>query len=449
MRHAESAHTRSKQSLATKTPRSSRTISEATAKKRGKPKLVILGTGWGSFRLVKSLDYSKYDVTVISPRNHFLFTPLLASTTTGVLEFRSIMETIRSPRQEFRYVQGFAQSIDFDKRSILVSEWLRTETRMEVNYDKLVIGVGADNNTFNIPGVNTSNVHFLKELADARSIRNHIIDLLEEASFPSVTHEERNRLLNFVVVGGGPTGVEFAAELSDYFWKDVLKYYPNLSIHELRITLLEAGDTILSAFSKKLVEQAMKNIKRQGIDMKLHTRVKEVQPRKVILDDGTEIPCGLIVWSTGVGPRKLVREMKNVELTRGRLVVNEYLQLKNHPEVYALGDCAEIEGNPLAATAQVAYQQAKYLAKQLNGKVPIDKDTKQPAKFQYYPLGLMAYVGGYKSVFDTSFFKGTGWLEFLAWRSVYLTRLGGWKNKMMVPYNWLKTLIWGRDVVSF
>jgi NADH:ubiquinone reductase (non-electrogenic) len=419
------------------------------AAKTPKEKLVVLGTGWGAFRVLRSLDYSKYDVTVISPRNHFLFTPLLCSTTTGVLEFRSIMETIRTTNHQFDFIQGLARNIDFSKHNILCSQWLDADQQFEVKYDKLLIGIGADNNTFDIPGVK-GNVHFLKELADARSIRNHIIDLLEEASIPGIANEERRRLLNFVVVGGGPTGVEFAAELSDFFWSDVLKYYPNIQIHELKITLVEAGDTILSAFSKKLVEQAMKNIKRQGIDMKLHTRVKEVKPNKIILDDDTVINCGMIVWSTGVGPRKMIREMKDsIPLDHGRLIVNDHLQLKGFDDVYALGDCAMIEGKPLPATAQVANQQGVYLTKLLNGKIPLDKSTNQPAAFQYYPLGLMAYVGAYKTVFDTSLFKGTGWLEFLAWRSVYLTRLGSWKNKMMVPYNWLKTLIWGRDVAHF
>jgi len=391
----------------------------------------------------------KYDVTVISPRNHFLFTPLLCSTTTGVLEFRSIMETIRTTRNEFQFVQGFANSIDFEKKIVFCSEWLDKEKHFDMKYDKLVIGVGADNNTYDIPGVE-GNVYFLKELSDARRVRNRIIDLLEEASIPGISIEERKRLLNFVVVGGGPTGVEFAAELSDFFWNDVLKYYPDIHIHELKITLLEAGNSILSAFSKKLVEQAMKNIKRQGIDMKLHTRVKQVLPNRIVLDDDSVINCGMIVWSTGVGPRRLVKGLgTSVQLDQGRLLVDGHLQLKNVPGVYALGDCALVEGQPLPATAQVAHQEGTYLARLFNGKLATNKDTKQIETFQYYPLGLMAYIGAYKSVFDSSLFKGTGWLEFLAWRSVYLTRLGSWKNKMMVPYNWLKTLFWGRDVSHF
>ena len=426
-----------------------RRLTTSALKKGQKQKLVVLGTGWGSFRTLCDLDYSTYDVTVISPRNHFLFTPLLASTTTGVLEFRSIMETIRPADQKYQFFQGHARDIDFDNRKIMCSEWINPDRTFEMQYDKLVIGIGADNNTFDIPGVK-GNVYFLKELSDARAIRNRIIELLEEASIPSISREERRRLLNFVIVGGGPTGVEFAAELSDFFWADVLKYYPSIHVNELKVTLVEAGDSILSAFTKTLVEQAMKNFKRQGVDMKLHTKVKEVKPGKILLDDGSELDCGMIVWSTGVGPRKLVRDLKDrIELgPGGRILVDDHLRMKAHPEVFALGDCAVIEGTPLQATAQVANQQGQYLAKQLNGKLAVDS-SKHTVRFQYYPLGLMAYIGSYKSILDSSVFKGTGWLEFLAWRSVYLTRLGSMKSKMMVPYNWLKTLFWGRDVTHF
>lgn len=369
------------------------------------------------------------------------------------------MESIRKTNRDFKFIQAQADSVDFEKRTIVCSEWIRDERRFELTYDKLIVGVGADNNTFGIPGVTaivdynrpsgkTGNVFFLKELADARAIRNQIIINLEEASIPGITADEKKRLLNFVVVGGGPTGVEFAAELSDFFWADVLKYYPNISVHELNITLVEAGDSILGAFSKTIVEQAMKNIKRQGIEMMLHTRVKEVKENQIILADDSVINCGMIVWSTGVGPRKFVKEM-GATLDHGRLLVDDHLRLVDHPEVYALGDCATIKGNPLPATAQVANQQATWLVKTLNGKPKVNSKTGNVAPFVYYPLGLMAYVGDYKSVFDTSFFKGTGWLEYLAWRSVYLTRLGSWKNKLMVPYNWLGTLIWGRDVSRF
>lgn len=414
-----------------------------------KQKLVILGTGWAACRTLKDLNYRKYDVTVVSPRNHFLFTPLLCSTTTGVLEFRSVMESIRSiSGGKFNFFQGAAQSVDFAAKKVICVDWKHPEKTFDVEYDKLVISVGADNNTFGIAGVK-ENVFFLKEAADARAIRTKVLELLEEASIPTISPEERRRMLNFVVVGGGPTGVEFAAELSDFFW-ETYRNFPNLSINDLRITLLEAGDTILSAFSKGIVESAMKNFKRQGIDMKLQSPVAEVKRDKVILKDGSQLDYGIVVWSTGVGPRKFVKDMNDVELDRGRLVVDPQLRLKGHTDVFALGDCATLEGKSLPATAQVANQQGAYLAKLLNGKLPKESSNSQEVvRFQYVPLGLLAYIGSYKSALDTGFFSGTGWLEFLAWRSVYLSRLGSWKQRLMVPYNWLKTMIWGRDVSHF
>lgn len=409
-----------------------------------KEKLVILGSGWAGFRVLNDIDRSLYDVCVISPRNHFVFTPLLASTTTGVLNFRSIIEPIRTDRGKTHdYYQAYCTGIDFQEKKVHCSGV--HEDQFEVAYDKLIISIGSDNNTFNIPGVNPKNVYFLKELADARAIRNRIIEVFEEASIPGLSSREKKKLLHFVVVGGGPTGVEFAAELSDFFWEDLNHYFPNIPIHDVRITILEASKTILSSFNQGLIDNAIGSIKRQGIDLRTESLVKEVQPGRVILDDDSFIDCSLIVWSTGVGPRRLIKDLKDIQLTQnGRILVDKQLKVKDVESVYALGDCASIEDYPLSATAQVAQQQAKYLGSVLNSP-----EKKKGREFVFHPLGLMAYVGGKRSLLEMKNVGLSGFIGFLAWRSVYLTKLGGIKNKLQVPFDWTRTLIWGRDVTNF
>lgn len=408
-----------------------------------KQKVVILGSGWAGFRVLHDMDRNKYDVCVISPRNHFVFTPLLASSTTGVLNFRSIIEPIRSTsREDHEYYQAYCTDIDFNNKKIQCSA-AHYKENFDVNYDKLIIAVGADNNTYNIPGVTPKNVYFLKELADARAIRNRIIEIFEEASIPSLPSRQRKKLLHFVVVGGGPTGVEFAAELSDFFWEDLNLYFPKIQVSDVKITILEASTKILSSFSQDLIDNAVGSIRKQGIDLRTESLVKEVQPNRVILDDDSYIDCGLIVWSTGVGPRKLLKDLNDKPLIKhGRLVVDNQLRVKGVDSVYALGDCAGIEGNPLSATAQVAQQQAKYLARSLNKENTVED-------FVFYPLGLMAYIGSKRSLLDTKNIGLSGFIGFLAWRSVYLTRLGSLKNKLQVPFDWTRTLIWGRDVTNF
>lgn len=395
--------------------------------------------------MLNDIDRSKYNISVVAPRNYFLFTPLLASTTTGVLDFRSIIEPIRSPEPDYQFFECFCTDINFDEKKI-TCEYPKRMNQFELNYDILIIAIGSDNNTYNIPGVNPQSVYFLKELSDARAIRTKIIDIFETASLPGIDPKERKKLLHFVVVGGGPTGIEFAGELSDFFWADLNHYYPNIAINEVRITILEASNTILSGFSKNLIDNAIRSIKKQGIDLRTGSLVKEVQKDRVILADGSYIDCGLIVWSTGVGPRTLIQKLNSIKKTdNGRIVVDDFLRVKGYEDsAYALGDCACIEGNTLSATAQVAQQQAKYLAKVLSAP-----KGKKADKFVYKPLGRMTYIGSMSALLGSKNINISGFLGFITWRSVYLTRLGSIKNKLQVPFNWTRTLIWGRDVTKF
>eukprot|EP01124_Arcella_intermedia_P012720 TRINITY_DN19073_c0_g1_i3.p1 TRINITY_DN19073_c0_g1~~TRINITY_DN19073_c0_g1_i3.p1 ORF type:complete len:491 (-),score=97.07 TRINITY_DN19073_c0_g1_i3:10-1482(-) len=407
----------------------------------GKQKLVILGTGWGSFKTLSKIDTSKYDVTVVSPRNHFLFTPLLASTTVGTLDFRSIIDPVRRKGQHHYYM---ARCIDVNTKDKTVTceelgDFGETNT-FTLPYNKLVIGVGCKANTFNIPGVEEY-AYFLKELHDARKIRGRIIELFERASLPNRTVDEKRKLLHIVIVGGGPTGIEFGGELSDFFWRDLSRYFPDAPIHEVCITILEASNKILSAFDENLVKQAVRSIMKTGVHIRTDTLVKEVKPNAVVLSDGTEIPCGMVVWSTGNGPNTLMQALRFPKSRAAKILVDEHLRVQGEEDVYALGDCAEMEGQPLPATAQVAQAQGHYLASLLNGK------TQNP--FVFISVGIMAYIGRQKSIMDSKYFKGTGLLSWILWRSVYLTRLELVKNKCQVPFEWVRTFIWGRDVTTF
>src|ERR1043166_7816962 len=199
-----------------------------------KQKLIVLGTGFAGFSLINDIDVNGYDVAIVSPRNHFLFTPLLPSTTVGTIEFRSIIESIRAARRDIQYYQADCRGIDPGQQSIRCEQVLDQAT-FTLHYDILVIAVGAAINTYGIPGVEEY-AQFLKELSDARTIRQKIIDAFERASTPALPEAERKRLLHFVVVGGGPTGVEFAGEMHDFFVEDLCKIFPEL-MKDVCITL--------------------------------------------------------------------------------------------------------------------------------------------------------------------------------------------------------------------
>lgn len=405
-----------------------------------RPKLVILGSGFAAFSLLKHIDTERFSVTVVSPRNYFLFTPLLPSTTVGTVEFRSIIEPIRTARKGVRYHQAECVGIDRDKQK-LFCEGVFKRTPFELYYDYLVFAVGGKNNTFGVPGVEQYAL-FLKELPDARAIRHRVIECFERASKPGRPVEDLQWLLHFVVVGGGPTGVEFAAELHDFVSKDVHKWYPDLMEH-VQITLLEAQDAILTAFDQKLSSYAMKHFKRQRINIRTKSMVSKVREDAVVLSDGEEIPCNLVVWSTGIGPQDIVRDIDLPKDRARRLITDGHFRVKEGKNIYAIGDCATIEDEQLPATAQVAQQEGRHLARILNKMV---RENEEAQPFRYKHMGMMAYIGQHKALADMKNVKGKGNTAWIFWRSAYLTKLVSNKNKMLVLSDWTRTFFFGRDI---
>lgn len=264
-------------------------------------RLVILGTGWGSYSVLKHINKKLFDVIVISPRNHFLFTPLLCSTTVGTLEFRSIIEPIRNTgfRDEHHFQLAEAVKLLPDQHTVVCRSTLNNDEYV-LKYDRLVVGVGAVSNTFDIAGVH-ENAFFLKEIADARKIRNQILQNFELAMQPGVAEEEKKRLLHFVIVGGGPTGVEFGAELYDFVKQDVTRLYAH-ERSRVSVTLIEARQ-ILPSFDAKLRDFAERKMRQRDQFQLVQSSVTEVHSDRIKLEDGSVLPCGLVVWSTGLAPR--------------------------------------------------------------------------------------------------------------------------------------------------
>ncbi|CAM9427994.1 unnamed protein product [Chrysoparadoxa australica] len=358
-----------------------------TPVKTDKPRIVILGTGWGSHAMLKSIDATKYDVTTVSPNNFFLFTPMLAASAVGTVEYRSITEPIRKVNPAANYVEATATEILLDQKQVVCENVVCEGTSCKIQdvtlpYDYLVVAVGATSNTFGIPGVREHCI-FLKQITDAQKLRKAIGNCFERASVPNMTEEERIAVLTFVVVGAGPTGVEFVSELRDFIEEDAPKFYPEL-LKDIRIKLVEASDKVLMAFDQELQQQALADltarstslvekglISKEMTEVLLKVGVQEVTDTMVKLSDGSTIPYGLAVWAAGNGPLPVVLDMiENVpdqsELAswgRGRIVVDDWLRVKGAENVFALGDCAVVDKKPLPQTAQVAAQQGTYLGR--------------------------------------------------------------------------------------
>ncbi|KAL5017674.1 hypothetical protein ScPMuIL_007263 [Solemya velum] len=409
-------------------------------------KLVILGTGWGSYSVLKTVDKRLYDVIVVSPRNHFLFTPLLCSTTVGTLEFRSIIEPVRNTgfRRTDHFHLSRACGLDPEKKILSCESVLRPSLTYYLKYDKLVIGVGALSNTFGVPGVE-EHAFYLKEIGDARKIRNRILSNFELALQPGIDEDECRQLLHTVIVGGGPTGVEFGAELYDFVEQDCSRLYQQKQ-QNVSVTLVESNQ-ILSSFDERLRKYAEKKIKERDRFNMIQSSVVEVKPTSVTLKNGQVLPCGLVVWSTGLAPRSFIKTLNLPKNSIGQVLTDMNLRVCDTPkgEVFAIGDCADIEDMPLPCTAQVAERQGRYVAKQLN-ELSLNK-TFPPLKFQ--SVGMLAYIGNYQALADTPEVKLRGFTSWLLWRSAYLTRLGSWRLRWQVPMDWLKTLIYGRDISRF
>lgn len=408
----------------------------------GKERVVVLGSGFAGIRFVRGLDARRFDVTIVSPRNHFLFTPLLPSTTVGTLEFRSVIESVRMACPWAGFLQARALSVDAAARTV-ACEGALDGRAYPVAYDSLIVAVGVETQTYGIPGVR-EHALFLREAAEARAIRQRILDCFEKAGQPGVSAEEQAALLHFVVVGGGPTGVEFAAELHDLVAEDLQDPYREL-MPQVRITLLEAAGHILGSFDQALGEYTMRHFLRQKIAVRTGSPVVSVEPGIIRLKDGAALPNGLVVWAAGNTQGDLVKGLDLPKDRLGRLLVDETLRVKGAEGIYALGDCAEVEGKSYPATAQVAEQQGRYLAKAFMRRAT----GKADGQFIYRHQGMLAYVGGNRALADLSKVKGRGFATFLFWRSAYLTKLVSMRNRILVLFDWVKAEIFGRDISRF
>lgn len=378
-------------------------------------RVVVLGSGWGGFQLALNFAHDRNHLTVISPRNHFVFTPLLPSASVGTLECRCIQEPVRTvlgPNGD--YIQAKARELDHINKK-LVCESVDNCT-FEIEYDKLVIAVGVKTNTFGIESVTKAahegdGIFFLKQLAHARAIRANILRSFEKASVPTISEAERKRLLSFVMVGGGPTSCELTAELHDFVKQDVQRLYSDL-LKYVKITIVEAGPALLGPFDKALQDYAHRLFRRRDIDVRLGTAVigveDHVDPRyhfgpakRALLSDGTSLEFGTMVWSAGLAPRTFTETLNPEVFPRHartkRILVDEFMRVKGHEgSIWAIGDAAVNEtGIPLPQLAQVARQQGMYLAKVFNGSL---REDEKP--FRFFSLGSMASVGEWKGVYD-------------------------------------------------
>ncbi|KYQ93787.1 calcium-binding EF-hand domain-containing protein [Tieghemostelium lacteum] len=333
-------------------------------------RIIVLGTGWASLALIKNLDLTKYEIIVISPRNHFIFTPMLTTSTVGSVETRSIIEPIRRvllrlTKQDTMFIEALCTEIDYKQNEIIIKE-VTGQKQVRIPYDKLVIGVGCVPNSFGTKGVE-ENCVFIKEATDAQKIRDRIMTCFEKANFPGLSEEEIRKQLNCVVVGGGPSGVELSGEIYDLFQEDLKKMFPKL-IPYSKITMVQSANHLLNTFDSKIIEFTEKQFNRDGIETLMNSRVIEVKKDAiVVLKKGDtkpyEIPFGMCVWATGVGPSQLTKTFCETvpEQQHNRAIsVDPTLKVIGIPNnnIYAIGDCSTISQDILLKKILTFFKEA-------------------------------------------------------------------------------------------
>jgi NADH:ubiquinone reductase (non-electrogenic) len=345
-----------------------------------KPVILVLGSGWAAHSLIKVIDTNKYEVVAVSPTNAFLFTPMLVGCAVGTVEFRSILEPIRIANEYVTYCEAKCAAIDLQAKvarcTSVIADGGGNRREFEVPYSKLIVAVGEQPASFGVPGVK-ENCFFMKEVTDAVRLRKRIQEVFELASLPGTSPEEASKFLHFVVVGGGPTGVEFSGTLSDFVREDLKRKYPEL-MQFVKVSLLQSAQTILMQFDADLAAKATANFKKIGVDVRTGVRVTEVTAEHIVLGSGEKINYGVCVWSAGNAPRQLTldiaqaipQQMDSAGTTGkvSKLAVDPFLRVIGAKDVIALGDCAKIVGGAgsLPATAQVAAQQGAYVAHVVN-----------------------------------------------------------------------------------
>ncbi|MDD2365251.1 MAG: NAD(P)/FAD-dependent oxidoreductase [Desulfuromonadaceae bacterium] len=393
-----------------------------------KKRVVIAGMGFGGLSAAKALAGSDVELTMMDRNNYHLFQPLLYQVATAGLEEEAIAYPIRALTRNWKsatFLLSDISGVDLDSKLVITDAG-------EVPYDYLIVAAGSRTNFFGLQSV-AKYAFDLKRLDQAEDMRNHILLMFEEAS-REPDSEKRSALLTFVIVGGGPTGVEFAGALRELIVYVLSQDYPLISLSETRIILVEAADSILTAMPEKLRNYAHKKLVAMGVEVMLETRVVGASGESVELYGGDLITSHTLLWSAGVAAAQLDVKPQVERGAAGRIVVQPDLTIKGYPDVFIVGDmgCCMSGGLPLPMMAPVASQQGAYAAGALLKRLHGD----EPEPFHYFDKGAMATIGRSSAVATAAGFNLSGYIAWAAWLLLHLYYLIGFRNRLVVMMNW-------------
>ena len=422
-------------------------------------RILILGGGFAGIEVLRQLQKAfqndiRIDITLVSRDNFFLFTPMLPEISSGMIETRHIVTPLRAFCNRAKFYETQIESINLENKEVVITHSIGKYTNpMEwrshiLKYDYLVLALGSETNFFGLSEA-AKQAFTLKSLGDAIVLRNHVINMLEQADIEHEDPDLRKRLLTFVVVGGGFSGIEIVGELNDFILDSIKYFYHNLQKSYARIILVNSGGRILPEVTEDLADFALQEIRKNGIEVLLNTRVIEVNPDNVKLDQGTIIKTQTVVWSGGGKPQTILSALSCEHDKSGRIMVNNYLQVAGYADsIMALGDCACVTdpntGKPYPPTAQHALRQGKVAAINLISTIKGQESHKEP--FDYKTKGVMTLIGKRNGVGIILGHKIHGFMAWWFWRSYYLVNLPTVEKKLRVLVDWIIDLFFKRDV---
>ncbi len=402
----------------------------------GQKRVVIIGGGFGGIEIAKILKDKEVQIVLLDKNNYHCFQPLLYQVATGGLEPGSIAYPLRKFMQEipngiFRMAE--VRNID------VANQKVHTDIG-DLQYDFLIIATGSTTNFFRFPKEVSSKMMQMKDIPQALNLRSYILENFEEAL---LTYDEskKEKLINIAIVGGGPTGVELAGALGEMRKNILPKDYPEIDFRKMQIHLFESADRLLGAMHPENSEKALKYVKNFGVSVWLNTMVTDYNGEEITTADGKVIKSETVIWTAGVKGNPVQGFSPETIVGGNRILVDEYCQVKNYPNIYAIGDVAAMlsedypRGHPMVAP--VAIQQGELVAKNIVALLK-NKTTKP---FKYYDKGAMATVGRNKAVMESKGLKMGGFIAWLAWLFVHVTTLIGFRNKLTVTIGWLYNYI--------
>jgi NADH dehydrogenase len=415
----------------------------------GKRRILILGGGFAGAYVAMQLERRlgrtpDVEIALVSRENFVLFTPMLHEVAGSDVAVTDIVQPLRKMLRLARVGIAEVEAIDLIKKQVRIRH-KDLPSAYEVTYDQLVLALGAVTNFYRTPGLE-SHALTMKTLGDAIVLRNRVIDALELADNQTV-EAERKKTLTVVVAGGGFAGIETAGALTD-FLRQAMRFYPRLKQDMIRVVVVHAGGHILPELGASLGNYAQNKLRARGVDVRLNTKVASYDDKLVILDDGTQIPARILVWTAGTTPAQVLYSLP-CGRDRGRVVVNGCMQVHGFPGVWALGDCALVpdpfnQGKFYPPTAQHAIRMAAVLAKNIAATMR----GLEPQPFRFKTLGSLATIGRRVGVAEILGMRFSGIIAWWLWRAIYLGLMPGAQKKVRVALDWTLDLFFAKDIVQ-